>query len=69
MIEVTSAMLEEKASQARGDAPFAEDAIASAVLSLSLPEFRKLPGVVQTWAGLYATAKARATSAHDAAGH
>lgn len=59
VIEVTSAMLEEKARQARGDAPFTEDEIASTVLNLNLPEFRKLPGVVQTWAGLYATAKRR----------
>jgi hypothetical protein len=67
VIEVTRQMLEEKSKQARGNARFVPDKICDALLELSLPEFRKLPGIVQTWAGLYATARRHAESLKEVA--
>ena len=57
MIEVTKAMLEEKMKQARGESPFVEDKICQALLDLDWSEYRKLPGIVQNYAGLYDSAK------------
>ena len=57
MIEITSEMLAEKMKQAKGEAPFVEDRICDELLALSLPEFRKYPGIVQTYAGLHGEAK------------
>jgi hypothetical protein len=62
VIEITRAMLDEKMKIARGDAPFVEDRICEELLALSLPEFRKLPGIVQTYAGLHDAAKRRLES-------
>lgn len=67
MIEVTNQMLDEKMKQAQGTALFVEDKIAQAVLDLELKDFRKLPGRVRTWAGLYATAKRKAESLSEVA--
>jgi hypothetical protein len=67
VIEVTKAMLEEKARQARGDAPLVEDKICQAFLDLDLPEFRKLSPMVQTWCGFYATAQRRAAQLAEVA--
>lgn len=62
MIEITRAMLDEKMRIARGDAPFVADRICDELLALSLPEFRRLPGIVQTYAGLHDAAKRRLES-------
>jgi hypothetical protein len=59
VIEVTRAMLEEKIKQAKGEAPFIRDKICEALLALDWSEFRKLPGIVQNYAGLYDSAKRR----------
>lgn len=62
MIEITRVMLEEKMKQAKGEAPFVEDKICDALLALDLPEWRRLPGIVQNYAGLYDAAKRRRES-------
>ncbi|MFL6333817.1 MAG: hypothetical protein ACJ754_10945 [Pyrinomonadaceae bacterium] len=62
MIEITRAMLEEKVRQAKGEAPFVVDKICEALLAYDLSEWRKLPGVVQNYAGLYGAAKRRQES-------
>jgi len=59
VIEITRAMLDEKMKIARGDAPFVEDRICDELLALPLEEWRRLPGVVQNYAGLHAAAKRR----------
>lgn len=57
MIEVTKTMLDAKIKQARGESPFVEDRIAQSLLDLDMTEWRKLPGILQTYAGLYDSAK------------
>lgn len=42
---------------AKGETPFRENKIAEALLVVDLREFRKMPARVQTWAGLYLSAK------------
>lgn len=60
-------MLEEKMKMARGDIPFAEDKICDALLDLDMAEFRKLPGIVQNYAGLHLAAKRRLESLKEVA--
>jgi hypothetical protein len=50
-------MLEEMSKMAKGATPFRENKIAEALLLVDLREFRKMPPRVQTWAGLYLSAK------------
>ena len=59
MIEITRDMLAEKMKVARGDAPFVDDRICDELLALPLKEWRRLPGLVQNYAGLHAAAKRR----------
>jgi len=67
MIEVTRAMLEEKIRQAKGESPFVEDKICEALLALDWSEYRKLPGIVQNYAGLYDSAKRKVASLKEVA--
>jgi hypothetical protein len=67
VIEVTNDMIRAMMKQADGSVVFVENKIAQTVLDLGLREYYKLPGRVQTWAGLYATAQRRHEMLKDAA--
>lgn len=66
MIEITREMLAEKMKQAKGDAPFVTDKICEALLA-DLNEWRKLPGIVKTYVGLYDAAKRRRDALQETA--